>query len=85
MYFNNELVGVFSFGFNPQCTNAVDSVYTQTRFHIDWILEQINRTTIPLAGPTPAPGVLGASFGVTVNPINSILLIILATFMYYLN
>lgn len=56
LYCNNVLVGIVSFGFGCGTIGNSPGVYTQVRMYQSWINEQLVRTSIPPAGPTPHPG-----------------------------
>ncbi|XP_059621815.1 trypsin 3A1-like [Phlebotomus argentipes] len=55
LYCDNRLVAIMSH--NRRCGQPnAPGVYTAIRFHSTWIQQQFNRTDLPAAGPTPAPG-----------------------------
>jgi len=56
IYCNGQLTGIASQGLGCGEINSPAGVYTQVRHHIQWINEQLTRTQIPAAGPTPIPG-----------------------------
>ncbi|XP_055588237.1 trypsin-like isoform X2 [Uranotaenia lowii] len=60
LYCDGRMAGVASFGFGCG-QNTTATVYTQIRFHQQWIQQQFARTDNPQAGPTPMPGFDGSS------------------------
>jgi trypsin len=54
MYCNGNVSAILSFG--TGCgQSSVPGVYTQIRYHEQWISEQFERNDDPQAGPTAAP------------------------------
>ncbi|KAL9692350.1 hypothetical protein quinque_000115 [Culex quinquefasciatus] len=60
LYCNGRLTGVASFGFGC-AANSTATVFTQVRYHRQWIQQQFGRADNPGPGPTPMPGVDGAT------------------------
>lgn len=53
LYCNGNLTGILSFG--AGCGNRYPGVFTQVRMYNHWIRQQLRRSDIPRAGPTPPP------------------------------
>lgn len=53
LYCNNRLEGVLSSGFSCGTIANTPGVYTQVRFFLDWIEEQVRRQDVPPANVSP--------------------------------
>lgn len=54
LFCNGLLTGILSSGLGCGAANA-PGLYTQVRYHRQWIEQQFTRQDIPPAGPTPPP------------------------------
>nr|XP_019543396.2 chymotrypsin-1-like [Aedes albopictus] len=60
LYCGGKLSGIASFGFGCGA-NDTATVFTQIRYYEQWINQQFGRTDNPPPGPTPMPGIGGAT------------------------